>query len=130
MSDLIYVVAAVIQRGDTYLICRRPNEKRHGGLWEFPGGKCDPDETPFDAVTRELQEELGVATLAVGSLLYSVRDPESPFVIQFYPVEIDGEPISIEHSELAWLSPRQMAAQPLAPSDRSFATTILNSDND
>lgn len=123
-SDLIYVVAAVIKRGDSYLICRRPQEKRHGGLWEFPGGKLHPSETAIQAVQRELEEELGVTTVAVGSLLYSIRDASSPFVIQFYPVEISGEPVAIEHSELAWVSVEQMHSRPLAPSDRAFANTL------
>lgn len=125
MSELIYVVAAVIQRGDTYLICRRPNEKRHGGLWEFPGGKFDREETTFEAVARELREELGVTTLSVGSLLYSVHDPASPFVIQFYPVQIGGEPQALEHSELAWLSAEQMRTRELAPSDLAFVNAVL-----
>jgi len=125
MSDLIHVVAAVIQRGDTYLICRRPEEKRHGGLWEFPGGKFDHEETAFEAVARELTEELGVSTLSVGPLLYSVHDPASPFVIQFYPVRISGEPQALEHSELAWMSPEEMRSRELAPSDRAFVNALL-----
>lgn len=123
-SELIYVVAAVIKRGDAYLICRRPHEKRHGGLWEFPGGKLHSPETSSQAVERELQEELGVTTVSVGSLLYSIRDASSPFVIQFYPVEIIGEPTAIEHSELAWVSVEQMHDLPLAPSDRAFVNTL------
>jgi 8-oxo-dGTP diphosphatase len=124
-SELIHVVAAVIQRAGSYLICQRPLEKRHGGLWEFPGGKQDAGETPFDAVARELREELGVTATIVGPLLYSVHDPGSPFVIQFYPVEISGEPAALEHSELAWLSPEQMRTSALAPSDRAFVNTLL-----
>jgi 8-oxo-dGTP diphosphatase len=125
MSELISVVAAVIQRGDSYLICRRPVEKRHGGLWEFPGGKLQPEETAFEAVARELSEELGVTTLGVGPLLYSAQDPASPFVIQFYPVSIEGEPSPLEHSELAWVSPSQMHTHSLAPSDRAFVNALL-----
>jgi 8-oxo-dGTP diphosphatase len=125
MSELIYVVAAVIQRDDAYLICRRPEAKRHGGLWEFPGGKLDHEETAVDAVARELTEELGVNTLAVGPLLYSVHDPASPFVIQFYPVQICGEPQALEHSELAWVSAEQVRSCELAPSDRAFVNALL-----
>src|SRR5450432_2765139 len=71
------VVAAVIQRGDEYLICQRPAHKRHGGLWEFPGGKLEPGETTFDAATRELREELDVHVVAVGDLMLSIDDPGS-----------------------------------------------------
>jgi 8-oxo-dGTP pyrophosphatase MutT (NUDIX family) len=53
------VLAAVIRRQDRYLVCRRPAHKRHGGLWEFPGGKLEPGETLLEAARRELREELG-----------------------------------------------------------------------
>jgi 8-oxo-dGTP pyrophosphatase MutT (NUDIX family) len=53
----IRVLAAVIRRNDRFLLCRRPSWKRHGGLWEFPGGKLEPGETPLEAAARELAEE-------------------------------------------------------------------------
>ena len=62
----VRVVAAVIRRGDTLLVGRRPEAKRHGGMWEFPGGKIDPGETPEDAARRELAEELALSVTAVG----------------------------------------------------------------
>ena len=71
------VLAAVIQRGTSYLVCRRPADKRHGGLWEFPGGKLELGETHFDAAKRELREELGVRALSVGDVMFSVTDPGS-----------------------------------------------------
>ena len=50
-------MAAVIERDGKLLVCRRPGHKRHGGLWEFPGGKLEPGETIVDAARRELDEE-------------------------------------------------------------------------
>lgn len=115
------VVAAVIQRGDDYLICQRPAHKRHGGLWEFPGGKLEPGESILDAASRELSEELDVRVLAVGDVMLSIDDPGSQFVIEFHRVQIDGEPKCLEHSALLWLSPHDLLDKPLAPSDRRFA---------
>ena len=46
------VIAAVIGRADTLLLCQRPPHKRHGGLWEFPGGKLEPGESDADAARR------------------------------------------------------------------------------
>ena len=43
--ETVPVVTAVVERGGAYLICQRPIHKRHGGLWDFPGGKVDPTET-------------------------------------------------------------------------------------
>ena len=117
---LVRVVAAVVHRGDTLLVGRRPSEKRHGGMWEFPGGKIDPGETPEAAARRELAEELELSVTAVGSILHAVQDGASPFVIEFYPVEADGDPIAHEHSQLAWLTPEEMASISLAPADEAF----------
>jgi 8-oxo-dGTP diphosphatase len=121
---VIRVVAAVIQRGDSYLVCKRPEHKRHGGLWEFPGGKIHAGETLLDAASRELAEELDVDVLSVGELLLSVVDPGSEFVIEFVETRIVGEPVAIEHDELAWVEPGVLLSLPLAPSDRMFAWQI------
>jgi len=71
------VLAAVVQREDRFLICQRPAHKRHGGLWEFPGGKLEPGETHEHAARRELAEELDVAVRTVGRMLFSIADPGS-----------------------------------------------------
>lgn len=117
----IRVVASVVEREGRLLICERPADKRHGGLWEFPGGKVEGNETDFEAVERELAEELGVRVRAVGPVMYSVADPGSPFVIEFLPVEIEGEPRCLEHSALRWATDTELFALPLAPSDLQFA---------
>lgn len=117
---MVRVVASVIRRDDRLLICRRAFHKRHGGLWEFPGGKCENGESDFAAVCRELAEELGVKVLSVGPEIFSIQDPGSQFVIGFLPVEICGEPKCIEHSAMTWARPQELNAMPLAPSDRSF----------
>lgn len=114
------VVAAVIERGESVLICRRPPGKKHGGLWEFPGGKVDPGETFPKAVTRELREELDVDAEHVGDVLFSVADSQTGYVIHFVATRIIGEPTALEHSEIAWCERAQLPNYALAPSDRAF----------
>lgn len=120
MSAPIRVIAAVISRGDELLVCQRPPHKRHGGLWEFPGGKCEPGESDADAIRRELAEELGVKTVAVGEADFEISDPDSPYLIAFLSVRIEGEPHAAEHTLIAWLAPKSLDRLPLAPSDRRY----------
>lgn len=121
------VIAAVISRGDELLVCQRPLEKRHGGLWEFPGGKCEDGESDEAAARRELREELGVEVVSAGEEEFAVADLGSPFLIVFTPVQITGDPVCREHSALAWGRPSQIARLPLAPSDRRFVEFLLGS---
>jgi 8-oxo-dGTP diphosphatase len=120
-TPLIRVVAAVIQRNGRLLVCERPAHKRHGGLWEFPGGKVEPGESDHAAARRELGEELAVDVLGVGTVEFSVRDPGSDFLIEFLPVRIAGEPQALEHTRIRWVSDDELLALPLAPSDRCYA---------
>lgn len=118
------VVAAVIRDGDRFLICQRPADRRHGCLWEFPGGKCEAGETDAQAITRELAEELGVEVSAVGDALFAASDPDSTFIIAFLPVDIRGKPACLEHAALAWASRHEMTAYELAPSDARFVNFL------
>jgi 8-oxo-dGTP diphosphatase len=123
-TDTIRVIAAVIADGDRLLVCQRPPHKRHGGLWEFPGGKCEPGESDAEAADRELREELGVAATAIGAELFAIHDPGSPFLIAFVPVDISGEPVCHEHSALHWGTLEELIGLPLAPSDRRFVEAM------
>jgi mutator protein MutT len=119
------VLAAVIQRDATYLVCQRPPHKRHAGLWEFPGGKLEPGESLFEAARRELAEELGVRAVSVGHVIFSAMDPGSEFRIDFVPTAIEDDPQCLEHSALRWLSVTDLPHIELAPSDRRFVQEIL-----
>src|SRR5215218_9542027 len=120
LAASVRVIAAVVSDGDRLLVCQRPLHKRHGGLWEFPGGKCEPGESDAQVAARELREELGVSVLAVGDEELAIHDPGSPYEIVFVPVTIAGEPVCHEHTALAWGTPAELARLPLAPSDRRF----------
>lgn len=122
--DLVDVVAAVVRREGRYLLCLRPQHKRHGGLWEFPGGKVEKHESFEQAVMRELDEELGLSAVSVGNVLYMSQDPGSIFQIHFLEVEVDGEPVAREHDQIKWCTSLHMVELPLAPTDRRFASTL------
>jgi mutator protein MutT len=117
----IRVLAAVLVREGRVLIARRPAHKRHGGLWEFPGGKVEPGESDDDAMARELREELGLRLVTLGPVRFVRADPGTPFEIVFLEVAADGEPVAHEHEALAWVLPEELAGYALAPSDAAFA---------
>jgi 8-oxo-dGTP diphosphatase len=120
VSQRTRVIAAVIARGDRLLVCQRPLHKRYGGLWEFPGGKCEPDESIAAAAQRELHEELSVQVIKVGHEEIAIADPGSSYLIVFTPVHIVGEPACNEHMALLWAKPSELQDLPLAPSDRRY----------
>lgn len=114
-------IAAVVQRGDRVLLCRRPERKRHGDKWEFPGGKTRPGESILAALQRELSEELGVQVRSVAGGQISLPDPGSNYTVEFVPTEIVGDPQPLEHTEVEWVPIDEIDDYELAPADRIFA---------
>jgi mutator protein MutT len=123
MTDPLIVAAAVIEREGRFLLGKRPSHKRHGGFWEFPGGKLQGGELLADALCRELREELDLAVVRIGPVLAEVTDPGSPFVITFVEVEALGTPHAREHSALAWMDREALRDADLAPADRAFVVS-------
>ncbi|MDH5760667.1 MAG: NUDIX domain-containing protein [Gemmatimonadota bacterium] len=122
---IIHVVAVVIEREGRYLLGRRPPEKRHGALWEFPGGKTHDGEDHLAAARRELLEELDLEVRAVGRVIYSRQDPGSPFLIEFVKADVSGEPTALEHTEIGWYTPEELSSMPLAPTDAAFVELLM-----
>ncbi len=123
--DSISVIAAVVKREHRYLLGRRPEGKRHGGLWEFPGGKLHDGEDLLAAARRELGEELALVVRGVGRELFRSRDPGSTFLIRFVEVAVEGTPRPLEHSEVRWFSPAELVRLELAPADALFVRDAL-----
>ncbi len=99
------VVAAAIRKNGRYLLGRRPSGGMLEGLWEFPGGKVEKDETKEDALRRELREELGVE-VQIGELITSVDHVYSHLAVTIHlylchpPAE---KPRALYHSDLKWV---------------------------
>ena len=116
---MMRVVAALLRKGDTFFICRRPPEKKRGLLWEFPGGKIEPGETPEQALVRECREELAV-TVRVGKLFASVVHayPDITVELSLYEAEIaEGELTLLEHVEARYISLSEADAYAFCPAD-------------
>lgn len=113
------VAAGVIGQGGLYLIARRKAGAHLGGLWEFPGGKCNPDEAPADCVRRELWEELAVRIGTPIPLCVVNHDyPERRVELHFFRCRIEeGEARPLGCSELRWVTPGELADFVFPPAD-------------
>ena len=120
MSNKINVVAAVIFERGKYLICQRPLHKRHGDLWEFPGGKVHFRETFENAIKRELFEELSLTLIGIGKLLFTAEEVDSDFAIHFIECFIEGNLKLNEHQSVLWATKEELLHLQLAPSDMNF----------
>jgi 8-oxo-dGTP diphosphatase len=114
------VVCGVIVDGEgRHLICRRPEGKHLGGLWEFPGGKVDAGEMPDAALERELEEELGIK-VEVGERLRDVRWDYGVVVVRLMPFlckMLSGNPRPLEHSDVCWATLQEAGDLEWAPAD-------------
>lgn len=103
---MIEVVAGVIYKDNKFLIAQRNLKKAQGGLWEFPGGKLEPNESAEEALKREIKEEFD-ADIDVGNFIgESIHHyPEKDIKLMFYRANLISEKITLlEHESFAWIS--------------------------
>ena len=119
--NAIIVVAAIIERDESFLLTLRPHGTHLAGHWEFPGGKVDPHETHHEALRREVFEELD-AVVEVGDLAHTVTHayPEKTVRLFFYRCELRGEPKPMMGQEMRWVHKRQLAQLPFPEADREL----------
>jgi mutator protein MutT len=107
---------ALLIRDGEILLVKRALHKTFPGLWDVPGGHCEPGETPGEALVRELQEELGlVAPLPVAGSAASTTFRAPGLVLHIFAVrDWSGEPTMLgdEHTEIRWFSFAEAAALP------------------
>lgn len=116
----LLVTAAVVVDNDKVLLTKRPDNKRHPGMWEFPGGKVEPGESPGDALRRELQEELGIDSQIDG--IYEVvfyRYDWGAVLILAYSCTLLGGPLqNLGVAEHRWVERQHLPDFDILPADR------------
>ena len=114
----ITVVAAVIEREERFLVTRRPTGVHLAGLWEFPGGKIDPDESHHAALKREIREELD-ADVEVGELTFATTHayPDRTVALYFYRCTLLGSPRPLLGQEMQWAARLELPLLGFPPAD-------------
>ncbi|WP_276308179.1 (deoxy)nucleoside triphosphate pyrophosphohydrolase [Sphingomonas pokkalii] len=123
-SNMLLVVAAAMVRGDQVLVQQRPEGTQMAGLWEFPGGKIEPGESPESALARELREELGIEV-----------NPAAPVPLTFASAPLGGRHLLLllyrldswqgtpepHHANaLRWADMATLRTLPMPPADLPF----------
>lgn len=121
MKLVLVVAVALVDPDGRVLLAQRPEGKDMAGLWEFPGGKVEPGESPEAALTRELLEELGIETWASCLAPLSFASHAYGAFHLLMPLYVcrkwKGEPSRREHAALRWVRPRDMGGYPMPPAD-------------
>ena len=130
------VALALHDDSGRWLMHRRPQGKHHGGLWEFPGGKVEPDESPAQALVREIEEELGLVLDESGltPATFAQEAPGSrdrPIVILLYTCAWNGLPVrALEGGAIDWFTPAGIAALDKPPLDIALACCLFEKASD
>jgi 8-oxo-dGTP diphosphatase len=122
---IINVVAGIIEREGTYLLSRRLDGTHLAGLWEFPGGKCEPGETHEACLARELEEELGVSsTIGAEVIVTEHAYPDRTVRLHFRRCVLAGAPRPMIGQVLRWVTPVELSTLALPDADRAVVALL------
>jgi 8-oxo-dGTP diphosphatase len=130
MKLLLVVACALVDADRRVLIAQRPDGKDMAGLWEFPGGKIEPGETPEDAMVRELREELAIETknACLAPVTFASHSYENFHLVM--PLYVcrkwQGVPQPREHTALKWVRPQQLRDYPMPPADAPLIAALCD----
>lgn len=121
------VVAAAIEKNGRYLLGKRPEGKMLAGLWEFPGGKVEPGETPEEALRRELREELDIE-VDIAEHIVTVEHGYSHLSVTihlFRCKHLSGTPKKLYHSEIKWVPRSHFARYAFPAANHKFIEALM-----
>ena len=128
-KNLIIVAAiALIDANDQVLIAKRPKKKHLAGLWEFPGGKIEKNESPENALVREIKEELNINinNKCIAPLTFSeFKYEEFNLLLLLYICRRwDGTPMSMENNSIKWVKANKLREYNMPPADDSLIYSL------
>lgn len=127
-NPTVVVAAALIDPAGKILLQQRSSHRHMGGLWEFPGGKLEPAETPEDALVRELREELGVQVdpidLSPAAFASASLGHTHLILLLYLCRRWQGKPQALDAEALAWTCLDQMSRLPMPPADEPLVELL------
>lgn len=130
MKLVLVSACALVDADRRVLIAQRPEGKAMAGLWEFPGGKLEEDETPEAALIRELEEELGVVTktACLAPLSFVSHSYETFHLLMTLYVcrRWQGNPVAKEHVALKWVRPQALRDFAMPPADEPLIAPLCD----
>ena len=128
MKTVTVVAIALVDADGRVLLAQRPEGKSLAGMWEFPGGKIEPNESPELAIRREIKEELDVELCAhCFAPLTFVSHAYADFqlvMLLYVAHKWEGIPRSVEGQALTWKRPREMRELPMPPADVPIVSVL------
>ena len=127
----IKVTGAIIQNDNNFLIGRRGKDEKSAGMWEFPGGKLEEDESLKECLKRELNEELNIDA-EIGELFfsYTYNYPHVSYKLYFFKVNsFFGAPTKCVHDKLKWEKLKNFYKYDFLPGDGPLIDKLLNEAN-
>ena len=128
MEIKLVAACALINEQGKVLINKRPEGKDYAGYWEFPGGKVEENETPEEAIIRELKEEINidVSAACLAPLSFTEKNYEKYYVVVLLYIcrKWEGHMKPMESQELEWIFPTDIADFKVLPADKSFFATL------
>ena len=127
---LLVAACALVDSDGRVLLTQRPEGKQLAGLWEFPGGKVEPGETPEETLIRELQEEIGITTkvACLAPLTFASHTYDDfHLLMQLYVCRrFEGIARGLEGQALKWVRPKDMRDYPMPPADEPLIPFLID----
>lgn len=128
LKTVLVVAVGLVDVDNRVLIAQRPEGKSMAGLWEFPGGKVEPGETPEAALIRELKEELSIDTVesCLAPFTFASHTYEDFHLLM--PLYLcrrwKGEVRATEHAAIKWVRPMRLSDYPMPPADEPLVAML------
>ena len=121
------VVCAIIERDGRFLAAKRAQGQSNALLWEFPGGKIENGESPFQALIRELEEELGIAATPGPEYHRQEWDyGDMSFRVFYFPVDtFRGEPVNRAFESMRWVKPEELQGMNILAGNRDVVHKLM-----